>query len=164
MEKILFFEQQTLRQLPRIWIIMLISIGAIALPVAMEVNINNNEDIFAIIFSIGLMVIIFAFLMVVRLDTKVSKEGISIKFFPFHRSFRLYRWENISNVTVVKHMILRSRGWGVRNHVRGTRLYNMGGKKGLQLEFYHGRKVFIGTKKIAELEAVLYKIGQLSNK
>jgi hypothetical protein len=100
-------------------------------------------------------------LLIMRLDTVVTKEGISVKFFPFHCSFRHYRWERISKAVVLKYSVFESGGWGIKSSRVYNKVYSVWGNKGLKLELTNGHKLLIGTQKANELEAILYKIKRL---
>jgi len=163
--KILFSERQTFRQQPWMWLFLAaLATGMIALPFVLCRSAENSEDLVALLFVETVFAALAVFFMVGRLDTMITKEGVSIKFFPLNRSFRLYRWGDISKAEVVKYSVFESKSLGIKYNAKGALSYHIGGNKGLRLELTKGRKLFIGTQKAEELEAILYKIGQLSYK
>ncbi|MGB3078776.1 MAG: hypothetical protein WBB31_06835, partial [Saprospiraceae bacterium] len=95
-----------------------------------------------------------------RLETRISKEGIYVRFFPFHFSFRSYSWSEISKSYVrVYKPIPEYGGWGVRTGLFGKgKAFNVSGNKGLQLQFNDGRKLLIGTNEAVELTEALKKL------
>lgn len=116
----------------------------------------------------SLLIIVFTTLFTIlfiniRLETQISEEGIYVKFFPVHLSFRLYTWENITKSFVRQYDPIREYGgWGLRFGLSGTRkAFNVSGDKGLQLEFADHKKLLIGTNKPDEITETLKRIGQL---
>jgi len=140
---------------------------------------NPMDNLSLIIIAISVTMIIIAALVVlwiVRLELVISTTDVSVKYFPFHRSFRKFSWNEISKASVIKINPLRYGGWGMRtgsgfglrvgldgmkltNFLYSRRLiYTISGKYVLLLELKNGKKVMIGTRKEKELEAVIYKI------
>jgi 4-amino-4-deoxy-L-arabinose transferase-like glycosyltransferase len=95
-----------------------------------------------------------------RLETQISKEGIRVRFFPFHLSFKTFTWDEILKSYVrVYHPIREYGGWGVRLGLFGKgKAYNVSGIIGLQLQFNDDRKLLIGTNKAEELTEALKKL------
>jgi hypothetical protein len=98
-----------------------------------------------------------------HLDTQIKKDGIYLRFFPFHFSFRHYTWDKISKSFVRKYNPLGEYGgWGLRLGLFGKgKAFNVSGDKGLQIVFSDNKKLLIGTNKADELSETLKKIGQL---
>ncbi|HXB91099.1 MAG TPA: hypothetical protein VNU72_02370, partial [Puia sp.] len=120
----------------------------------------GNSTLLAVTAGMVLFTILFASF---GLATMIQKDGIYIKFFPFHLSFRHYAWDQLSKSYIREYSpIMEYGGWGVRFGVFGNgKAYNVSGKMGLQLEFTDGRKLLIGTNKADELEMTLKKLGQI---
>lgn len=116
-----------------------------------------------LIMIAGLMALITVAFYSVKLETEIKKDGIYVRFFPFHFSFRFYPWENISKSFVRQYNpILEYGGWGVRFGFAGKgKAFNVSGNKGLQLEFNDHKKLLIGTDKPEELENTLMGIRHL---
>jgi hypothetical protein len=104
------------------------------------------------IFLIGFM----------KLETIITKEGISFRFFPFHLTFRNYRWEEIESAIVREYSPIKEfGGWGIKyNYRTKIKLFNISGDEGVQIELINGKKFLIGTKMKNELEVVLRKINK----
>jgi hypothetical protein len=116
------------------------------------------------LITVAVGVILFTILFAsFGLDTMIQKDGIYIRFFPFHLSFRHYAWDQLSKSYIREYSpITEYGGWGFRVGVFGNgKAYSVSGKMGLQLEFTNGRKLLIGTNKADELEMTLKKIGQI---
>lgn len=108
-------------------------------------------------FVLLLSILFFNF----RLETKIQTDGVYIRFFPFHRSFKYYSWDKIDRSYVRKYSPLREYGgWGIRIGQNGD-AFNISGNQGFQLEFKDGRRLLIGTNKPEALTAALNKIGQV---
>ncbi|VXC14281.1 MULTISPECIES: hypothetical protein [Chryseobacterium] len=109
----------------------------------------------AISFLIPILVIIL--FLVIRLETKIDGQGISVRFFPFQITFRYYPWRNIKKAYVRKYSPLTEYGgWGMRQGLFGKgKAYNVKGNKGLQIILNDEKKVLIGTQKQNELKQYL---------
>lgn len=99
--------------------------------------------------------IIPLFLFILNLETEISQEGISVRFFPFHLKKKFFAWDEIAKAEVREYSpLLEYGGWGIRRG-RSGRAYNVKGKMGLQLVLKNGKKVLIGTQKAEELKQIL---------
>jgi len=105
----------------------------------------------------GLTIFLTLFFVNMRLETVIKKDGIDIRFFPFHFKFKHFSWDSLTKSFVRQYSPSKEYGgWGLR----GT-AYNVSGDKGLQLEFTDKKKLLIGTNKPDELIIALTAIGQL---
>jgi len=167
--KILFTEQQKFRQ---IWFWMLL-IVALSLPMINflveqvktgnhleNYSIRNTGFISDLILLIVLPISVIILFSVMRVETVITTEGVRVKFFPLHLSFREYKWERISKIYIREYSsLIDFGGWGIRfNFVTNTVVYNMCGNQGLQLELKNGKKILVGTQKKNELEVALKQI------
>lgn len=109
----------------------------------------------AISFLIPILVIIL--FLVIRLETKIDEQGISVRFFPFQITFRYYPWRNIKKAYVRKYSPLGEYGgWGIRQGLFGKgKAYNVKGNQGLQIILNDEKKILIGTQKQNELKLYL---------
>jgi len=88
-----------------------------------------------------------------RLVTEVRGDGIYIRFYPFHRGFHGFLWEEIESFEARTYRpILEYGGWGIR-FGSGEKAYNVSGNRGLQLALGGGRtgRVLIGSQCPEEL-------------
>lgn len=154
-----FIEVQRFRQ---IWLIALFLIMnlfcwlGLFVQLVLEIPIGNNpmSNQGFVILTIG-MGVFSALLLSANLKTKIDQTGIYFKFFPFHFSYRCYRWQDIDNAQVRTYKpMLEYGGWGIRYGASG-KAFNVSGNQGLQIEFKSGRKVLIGTNKAEELREVV---------
>lgn len=103
--------------------------------------------IFWLLFGIGLPLLLFS----AKLITEVRQDGIYIRFFPLHLAFQKISFEELKTFEVRTYNALRDYGgWGIRYGPQG-KAYNVGGNRGLQLEFQDGKKLLIGSQKAEEL-------------
>ena len=93
-----------------------------------------------------------------RLETEVRRDGLLIRYFPFHRRFRRFKAQDLSECQARRYRpILEYGGWGIRWSWRG-RAYNVSGNEGVQLVFKNGKRLLIGSAKSHELEAAIRSI------
>jgi|SRR3954447_2251190 hypothetical protein len=111
----------------------------------------------------GLTILLTILFINFRLETQIKKDGVYVRFFPFHLSFRHYNWDKVSKSFVRQYNpIGEYGGWGLRLGLFGKgKALSVSGDKGLQLEFTDNKKLLIGTNKPEELTEALKKIGQL---
>ena len=137
----LFLEKQRFTQ----WWLWLIMILAVAF--AFYYEESTLEMAVALIIPI--------FLFVLNLETEISKEGISVRFFPFHLKKKFFSWDEIAKAEVREYSpLLEYGGWGIRRGKSGV-AYNVKGNMGLQLVLKSGKKILIGTQKAEELKQIL---------
>lgn len=116
-----------------------------------------------LLIATGLTILLTLLFINFHLDTQIKKDGIYVRFFPFHIKFKHYAWDGLTKSYVRQYSaITEYGGWGLRLGLLGKgTAYNVSGSKGLQLEFKTNKKLLIGTNKADELTATLNKIGQL---
>ena len=96
-----------------------------------------------------------------RLETIIKKDGIYVRFFPFHFTFKRFGFDSLTKSFVRSYSaITEYGGWGLRVSGKGA-AYNVSGDKGLQLEFANNKRLLIGTNQPEQLTEVLREIGQL---
>jgi hypothetical protein len=158
---ILFSEKQHFKQW-WLWLILLAVNGFILFGIVWQVVLGNtfgdkpigNTEL---LILGGVIVAITLLMLLSKLETKISIDGIAVRFFPLHFKFRHFSWDELANAYVRQYSPLGEYGgWGLRYSISGHgKAYNVSGKQGLQLEFTNGKKLLIGTKKADELRDVL---------
>ncbi|MHA3786677.1 hypothetical protein ACX0HA_00595 [Flavobacterium hauense] len=94
--------------------------------------------------------------LVMSLNTKIDSSGINVKFSPFDREWKTYKWETIRNCDVRTYNAMHDYGgWGMRNGA-----YNVSGDKGLFIRFTNGKHFLIGTQKPEEMEKVVQQLNK----
>jgi hypothetical protein len=116
-----------------------------------------------LLIACGLTFLLSLLLLNTRLDTVVKRNGIYVRFFPFHFKFKHYAWDELKKSFVRRYSPLTEYGgWGLRLGLFGSgRAFNVSGDQGLQLQFTDDKKLLIGTQKAEDLEMALKGIGQL---
>jgi hypothetical protein len=165
-KEILFTETQKFRQW-WLWVILLFVFGIIAfagLKIISSEELKDKSPLILVgsclLFILGPIVLIFVNM---KLETQVREEGIYVRFYPFHATFRQFKWKNISKSFVRQYdPIGEFGGWGLRIGPAG-KAFNVSGDKALHLEFIDNKVLLIGTKKPDELKEALKRIGQLKD-
>jgi len=101
----------------------------------------------------GLLVVVAVagLLYSLRLKTEVRADGIYLKLWPLHRSFRRISWPEIERYEARRYQPLREfGGWGIR-WPPGKVAYNVSGNRGVWLERTDGRSVLVGSQRPEEL-------------
>tara|TARA_R110000787_G_scaffold55942_1_gene128798 strand:+ start:923 stop:1426 length:504 start_codon:yes stop_codon:yes gene_type:complete len=153
----IFKEEQRFTQL---WLIVIMSMSSIVfLGIILKEYFAENstmktlEMTLIIGFYFACIIPIFFF----KLSTRIDEKGIHYKFSPFHRSFKIKLWSEITSVSVRKYdAISEYGGWGYKGFFgkKGNAI-NISGNIGIQLEFINGKKLLIGTKKELDAKSVL---------
>jgi hypothetical protein len=116
-----------------------------------------------LLIATGLTLMVTLLFLNFRLDTMIKNDGIYVRFFPFHLTFKHYNWDSLTKSFVRQYSpISEYGGWGWRLGLfgKGT-AFNVSGNKGLQLEFNNHKKLLIGTNRPEELIETLSKIDQI---
>lgn len=147
-----------------VWLILLSLIGLYSYGVVSQVFIGRpfgqkpmSDSI--LLLTLGLILLISILIYNIRLDTEIRKDGVHVRFFPFHLRYRFYSWDSIRHVQVRKYnAIIEYGGWGFRLGLLGKgKALSISGDQGLQLEFNDDKKLLIGTKKPKELEEAILR-------
>jgi len=165
--EILFTERQRFKQW-WLWLILLGINGLFLFGVFKQVVSGQQfgdkpMSNIGLLITAGLTILLTILFLNFRLDTLIKKDGIYVRFFPFHLKFKYYAWEKLTKSFVRQYApIAEYGGWGLRYGFLGKgKAFNVSGDKGLQLEFIDNKKLLIGTSKPDELTEALKRIGQL---
>lgn len=153
---LLFRETQYFRQ-PWIWLIVLGIFALFAYLIVQQLilgkPVGNNPAsdteliILVVIFGLGLPLLFF----MTKLVVEVRDDGLYIRFFPFHFSFRKIPLEDLKTCEARTYSPLKEYGgWGIRYGPKG-KAYNVSGNRGVQLEPANGKRILIGSQKPEEL-------------
>lgn len=168
-DEVLFHERQKFTQW-WMWIILLV-INVLFLLGTYKQVFNDQQfgdkpmSNQGLIFITSMTIMLTLLFAIFRLETQVKNDGIYVRFFPFHISFKYYSWDQISKSFVRKYRPLTEYGgWGIRFGIFGKGVaYNVSGNMGLQLVLTSNKKLLIGTNKPEELIKVLNEINQLKS-
>lgn len=165
--EILFTERQRFKQW-WLWLILLGINGLFLFGVFKQVVSgqqfgDKSMSNIGLLITAGLTILLTILFLNFRLDTLIKKDGIYVRFFPFHLKFNYYAWEKLTKSFVRQYSpIAEYGGWGLRYGFLGKgKAFNVSGDKGLQLEFTDHKKLLIGTNKPDELTEALKRVGQL---
>jgi hypothetical protein len=109
-----------------------------------------------------LLLLLTLFFGRIKLITRVTAEGIYVRFAPFQRQAAFYPFSQLDRCYLRRYSPLREfGGWGMRLSTVGKgQAFNIAGREGLQLCTTDGNRILIGTQKPTALEASLYHLGQ----
>ncbi|MEA2465694.1 MAG: hypothetical protein QOJ98_3441 [Acidobacteriota bacterium] len=109
------------------------------------------------VFSVILVLhtLVLALFWYARLDVEVHAAELTIRFRPFHLKPRRIPLHAITDARARQYSALGEYGgWGIRMGVHGW-AYNVSGDDGVQLTLADGRRILIGSRRSAELEAAI---------
>ena len=118
----------------------------------------GTSDGFLIIFGIvsilpaivGPIVLWFS-----KLQTQVRRDGLFVRFSPFHFSHRKIPLEKVVSFRALTYPpIWNYVGWALRFRP-GGRAYNVSGREGVRLEFDNGKHLLIGSRESEKLAAAI---------
>ena len=162
MNNLLFSETQKFKQW-WIWLLLIGINGTILYGIIQQLFLGQQfgnqpmSDIGLIITGVFMLLLSLLFFLF-RLETHIKNDGIYVRFFTLHKSFRFYSWDTISIFHVRQYSpISEYGGWGIHGFGK-NRAFNVSGNKGLQIEFKNGEKLLIGTDNFEELKRTILKI------
>lgn len=158
-ETILFTERQQFRQL---WLILLLILlnGGFLYECIRQIIMDQQSGHptmtnTSLITATAIVIMVTLLIFLCRLETRIQTDGIYVRFFPFHFTYRFFPWNDLSAYYIRQYNpIPEYGGWGLRGFGKNKAL-NISGNKGLQLEIKNGSKLLIGTQKPEELSAIL---------
>lgn len=123
---------------------------------------DNLVDNAALLIGFLFMLILSLLFFIMKLETRISDNGIAVRFYPIQLKFRNYRWEDLEEAYLREYSpIAEYGGWGIRYSFVGKgKALNVSGKMGLQLVFKDGRRLLIGTSKPEDIIQVLSVMGR----
>jgi len=161
--KTYFKEEQRFKQ----WWIILIVLSASVFPwigliyqIILGHKFGNNPApdwmiiLIWLLFGIGFPLLFLS----TKLITEVKKDGIYIKFFPFHLKYKFFSSDEIESFKDREYRPIREYGgWGIRYGLSG-KAYNVYGNKGLQLVMKNDKKILIGSQRSYEFYKAVQKL------
>jgi hypothetical protein len=163
--EVLFVEQQRLRQW---WVwALLIAINGGLLFECFRYWQSYSEEIdpsgldTSLLVAAALSLLVSFSILAMRLETRITEQGIYFRFFPFQIGYKHYPWNAISNAYVRTYSALAEYGgWGIRFGIFGRGMaFILGGNQGLQLELISTKKRLIGTQKPDEMAKIISEMG-----
>jgi len=134
-----------------LWLILIFSWGSMIYAFISEKPTLNVANIISGVIMCALPILFWQ----MRLITRITDEGIYVRFIPFHFKEQFYPWDSIESAQVRTYSPLKEYGgWGIKYGFNGQgKVYNVSGNEGLQLVFKSGEKLLIGTQKPGEIQA-----------
>jgi Na+/melibiose symporter-like transporter len=153
----LFYEEkQFLRSNAMIWF-AIASLLITFLALVLNFSANESDWIGMLILSI-VIVSIVPLLLLASVHLRIEKEGIYIRYFPFHFKPLFFNWSEIDHFELRKYNPLSEYGgWGLKGS-KNNRAYNVSGDMGLQITLKSGRKLLVGTANPKKMEVALLEI------
>ena len=136
-----------------LWLILIGSLGSLVFTLFMDPPQTLGGQFVVGILAISLPTLFWQ----MRLITRITAEGICVRFIPFHFKSKFYSWDTIESAQVRTYDPLSEYGgWGIKYGFNGQgKVYNIAGDQGLQLVFKSGEKILIGTQKPMEIQAAV---------
>ncbi len=117
-------------------------------------NPASDTGVSVLLVLFGILLPIFMYSL--KLITEVRKDGLYVRFYPFHFSYRRYPYESMNSYKVRSYSPLKEYGgWGIRYGRKGM-AYNVSGDRGVQLELKNGKSLLIGSQRPEELERYMH--------
>jgi hypothetical protein len=138
------------------WWLWLVLVGSWVVLIYSLATVQPQTTIaYFISFVVGMLLPILFWQM--RLMTRITEEGIYVRFVPFHFKEQFYPWESIESAQVRTYSpLMEYGGWGIKYGFNGQgKVFNVAGNQGLQLVFKSGEKLLIGTQKPTEIQAAV---------
>lgn len=145
------------------WWLWLILLGVWSLMVYSIITAPPQTDS-AVYVSFGIGILLPLLFWQMKLTTRITAEGIYVRFFPFHFKEKFFAWDTLSASYVRTYSPLKEYGgWGIKYGFNGQGIvYNVAGNVGLQLQFKEGDPILIGTQKGEEIKQVLVALGHIN--
>jgi len=169
-EKILFAEQQKFSQW-WIWLLLIALNVFLIFGIYKQVILHESfgdrptghNGLFA---AYGLVLLVTILFYSLKLQTIIKEDGIYVRFYPVHITYRKYSWDKLTKTYIRKYSpIAEYGGWGFRGGIsKSACAFNVSGNQGLQLAFSDRQNLLIGTNKPEEMKEVLVKIGKYKTK
>ena len=106
----------------------------------------TEERAISLWISFCIIMLLNALFFISKIETRIDKKGIHLKFLPFHLKPIFYSWEDIDLAEVIDYKPLKEYGgWGIRNGSSG-KAFSTRGNVGIRFTLKDGRKRLIGTQ------------------
>jgi len=166
MEKVLFREEQRFTQW-WLWLILGSALLVIIIPITNELSTQSwdtSSEVFSRLIIYGSVSVLFIVavaivLLLSRLKTKITYDGIFITYPPLKRKLYRIKVQEIERFEIRKYRAKREYGgYGFRSRRTSGQAYTISGNIGLQLSLKNGKKLLIGTQKKQAIEFAMCKI------
>lgn len=126
---------------------------------------NSSSPFILVVAWVG-YILLFTVVYFSKLETRITPEGITLRFFPFLARPKHIPWSQVKQAFIREYLPLSEYGgWGapllhpaIYKGLGYSRAFNTKGKEGLQLILTDGRFYLIGTQKAAELQRAVEEV------
>ncbi len=127
---------------------------------AVEIFKANETDtvqkVVIISVVLGFTFLIFAWMILLKLETTIDELGISAYFKGIPFAKRIIPFSQIKKLEVITYEpLFEYGGWGVRFNFKKGWCYNVSGNKGLLITYKTGKTFLVGTQRADELTELL---------
>lgn len=166
MPEILFEETLRFRQ-PQLWIPLLAlfagTLGALAYFPAKNPGGFTLSNLLAPTICLVVFGLVAALLYASKLETRVSRSGLHIRFFPLALSFHDFSWKDISGMRAAAVRPLRDfGGWGLRYGRKG-KAYIVTGDTCVEFELADGSRLYVNTLEAEKFLAALTRSSEAAS-
>ncbi|MHC4544645.1 MAG: DUF6141 family protein [Planctomycetota bacterium] len=149
------------------WLLVVLTAVSFAIfAIALWETITNPEtpDIFVptllSIIAMAIPIAVTILFFILKLETEVRSDGLYVRFYPMHIRFRKFTRKELAEHYCRTYKPIREYGgWGIRCSFTGKgKAYNVSGNQGVQLVLTNGKKLLIGSQQPDELIAAIDKM------
>jgi hypothetical protein len=151
-----FNEVQTYRGTWIMYLILLFELPTLVLLLVFFFRAEDKSEMgTALIVVISTLLLVFLFILNLKLETRIDDNGVSFRYFPFIRSWRKIEKDRILSIRVINYSpITDYGGWGLKGN-KTAKAYSILGDEGLLISTGEEKKIMIGTSKAKELRVFL---------
>ncbi|MEN2283627.1 hypothetical protein AAGF08_15900 [Algoriphagus sp. SE2] len=151
-----FNEIQTYRGTWIMYLILLFELPTLVLLLVFFFRADDKSEMgIALIVMVSTLLLIFLFILNLKLETRIDDSGVSFRYFPFIRNWRKIEKDRILSIQVINYSpITDYGGWGLKGN-KTAKAYSILGNEGLLISTGEKKKIMIGTSKAKELRMFL---------
>ncbi|MEB2781608.1 hypothetical protein U3A58_14520 [Algoriphagus sp. C2-6-M1] len=148
----IFKESQTYVGTWIMYVMILTEVPVLILMIVLYATSDEKQEMaIALGVVMGSLILVFALIFNLKLETRIDDKSISFRYMPFIRNWRQFPKEIIKSHEVIKYNpVTDYGGWGFKGN-RTTKAYSVLGDEGLLLDVGEKKKILIGTMKSKEL-------------
>lgn len=160
--KIIFREAQQFRQL---WLWALLISGTV-LPLILIMVFSWRDPKLSPLETIGITALAalipginMVVFLVTKLETVVTNEGLFYRWRPYFSKYTMLSWQEIGSITTRRYPYLK---YGYHTNREFGKVHNIDGDKGIQFELMNGKRIYIGTQKLAAFQHAVEQMNPVS--
>ncbi len=113
----------------------------------------DSQELIAIPIVFCVMLLVLFILLGAKLEVVIDKYSIKYKYFPFVWNWKRIAREEIANIELRRYSpLFHFGGWGYRVRPGKKKSITVKGNKAMLITMKNGRKLYIGTQKLEELQ------------